>query len=61
MACRLNIDRLAALVQHGLGPGTFAACDDVFSNRRRTRVQVLGWARIESWLLLERLEADRFI
>jgi transposase len=58
---RLNINGLAALVPHALGLAPFAACVYVFSNRRRNRVKVLGWDRNGFWLLLKRLEEDRFI
>jgi len=58
---RLSINGLASLVQHGLGLDPFAACVYVFSNRRRNRVKVLGWDRNGFWLLLKRLEEDRFI
>jgi len=58
---RLNINGLSALVQHALGLDPFAACVYVFSNRRRNRVKVLGWDRNGFWLLLKRLEEDRFV
>ena len=58
---RLNINGLAVLVQQALGQDPFAACVYVFSNRRRNRVKVLGWDRNGFWLLLKRLEEDRFI
>ena len=58
---RLSINGLAALVQHGLGLDPFASCVYVFSNRQRNRVKVLGWERNGFWLLLKRLEEDRFI
>ncbi|MBK8766910.1 MAG: IS66 family insertion sequence element accessory protein TnpB [Burkholderiaceae bacterium] len=58
---RLSINGLAALVQHALGLDPFAPCVYVFSNRRRDRVKVLCWERNGFWLLLKRLERDRFI
>ncbi len=58
---RLNINGLATLVQQALGLDPFAASVYVFSNRRRDRVKILGWDRNGFWLLLKRLEEDRFI
>ena len=58
---RLNINGLALRVEQGLGLDPFAACVYVFSNRRRDRVKILGWDRNGFWLLLKRLEKDRFI
>ena len=58
---RLNINGLALLVDKALGLDPFAACVYVFSNRRRNRVKILGWDRNGFWLLLKRLEEDRFI
>jgi transposase len=57
----LNINGLALLVEQALGLDPFAACVYVFSNRRRNRVKLLGWDRNGFWLLLKRLEQDRFI
>lgn len=58
---RLNINGLAMLVEQSLGLDPFAACAYVFSNRRRNRVKILGWDRNGFWLLLKRLEQDRFV
>lgn len=58
---RLSINGLALLVEQALGLSPFAACVYVFSNRRRNRVKILGWDRNGFWLLLKRLEKDRFI
>ena len=58
---RLNINGLALLVEKALGLDPFAASVYVFSNRRRNRVKILGWDRNGFWLLLKRLEQDRFV
>jgi transposase len=58
---RLNVNGLALVVEKALGLDPFAACVYVFSNRRRNRVKILGWDRNGFWLLLKRLEQDRFI
>lgn len=58
---RLNINGLAGLVEKGLGLGPFARAVYVFGNRRRNRVKILGWDRNGFWLLLKRLEQDRFV
>jgi transposase len=58
---RLSINGLAALVEQALGLDPFAPALYVFSNRRRNRVKILGWDRNGFWLLLKRLEEDRFI
>ena len=58
---RMGINGLAILVEQSLGLSPFAAAEYVFSNRRRNRVKILGWERNGFWLLLKRLEQDRFI
>ena len=58
---RTGINGLAVLVEQALGLNPFAAALYVFSNRRRNRVKILGWDRNGFWLLLKRLEQDRFI
>jgi transposase len=58
---RKAINGLAALIEHELGGDPFAAAVYVFSNRRRDRIKILGWARNGFWLLHKRLEGERFI
>lgn len=58
---RKNINGLAALVEQTLGLDPFSAALYVFSNRRRDRVKILCWETNGFWLLLKRLEADRFV
>jgi transposase len=58
---RKNINGLAMLVEQELGLDPFAAVAYVFSNRRRNRVKILLWDRTGFWLLMKRLEADRFV
>lgn len=58
---RLNINGLAMLVEKTLGLNPFARCAYVFGNRRRNRVKILLWEGNGFWLLMKRLEQDRFI
>jgi transposase len=58
---RKSINGLAALVEQALGLDPFAAALYVFANRRRDRVKILCWETNGFWLLLKRLEADRFV
>lgn len=58
---RKSINGLALLVEKELGLDPFGAAAYVFSNRRRNRVKILLWDRTGFWLLLKRLEADRFV
>ena len=58
---RKSISGLAALVEQALGLDPFAAALYVFGNRRRNRVKILGWETNGFWLLLKRLEAERFV
>jgi transposase len=59
--CRMGINGLAVLVEQALGLDPFAAAVYVFSNRQRNRVKILAWDRNGFWLLVKRLEQDRFI
>lgn len=58
---RKSINGLSALVEQALGLDPFAAAVYVFSNRRRNRIKLLLWDRTGFWLLMKRLEADRFV
>jgi len=58
---RKNINGLALLVESQLGLDPFAPAVYVFSNRRRDRIKLLLWERNGFWLMMKRLEADRFV
>jgi transposase len=58
---RMGINGLSIVVEQALGLDPFAEAVYVFSNRRRNRVKILGWDRNGFWLLLKRLEQDRFV
>ena len=58
---RMGINGLAVLVEQALGMNPFASAVYVFSNRRRNRVKILAWDRTGFWLMLKRLEQDKFI
>ncbi|CAP64048.1 transposase, IS66 family (plasmid) [Cupriavidus taiwanensis LMG 19424] len=57
---RKNINGLALPVEQALGLDPFASAVFVFRNQRADRIKILGWDRNGFWLLLKRLEADRF-
>lgn len=57
---RKNINGLALLVEQALGLNPFEPALFVFSNRRRDRIKILLWERSGFWLMIKRLEADRF-
>jgi len=58
---RKHINGLLALVEQTLGLDPFAAALYVFGNRRGDRVRILLWQRNGFWLLVKRLEAERFV
>jgi transposase len=58
---RMGINGLSILVEQALGLNPFAAAVYVFCNRRRDRIKILAWDRNGFWLMLKKLEADRFI
>ena len=57
---RMSINGLAALVQHSLKRDPLTDGLFVFANRRRDRIKLLLWQRNGFWLLMKRLEQDRF-
>ena len=57
---RKAINGLSLLVEQALGLNPFAPSLFVFSNRRRDRIKILLWERTGFWLMIKRLEADRF-
>lgn len=57
---RKAINGLALLVEQSLGLNPFEPAIYVFSNRRRDRIKLLLWDRTGFWLMIKRLEADRF-
>ncbi|MGC8732938.1 MAG: IS66 family insertion sequence element accessory protein TnpB [Halothiobacillaceae bacterium] len=57
---RKAINGLALLVEQSLKLDPFGPAVFVFSNRRRDRIKILLWEKNGFWLLLKRLEADRF-
>jgi transposase len=58
---RVGLNGLAILVEQALGLDPFAKAVYVFRNRRCDRVKILAWDRNGFWLLMKRLEQDRFI
>jgi transposase len=58
---RKNITGLSALVEQALGRDPFAPAVYVFRNRRADRIKLLMWERNGFWLLMKRLEADKFV
>ncbi|CAG4896147.1 IS66 family insertion sequence element accessory protein TnpB [Paraburkholderia saeva] len=58
---RKSINGLAALVEQSMKLDPFARAVYAFSNQRRDRVKLLVWDRNGFWLLMKRLEQDRFV
>lgn len=58
---RVGLNGLSVLVEQALGMNPFEQALFVFRNKRRDRVKILGWQRNGFWLLMKRLEQDRFI
>jgi transposase len=58
---RMGINGLSILVEQAMALNPMAPALYVFGNRRRDRIKILGWDGNGFWMLLKRLEADRFI
>ncbi|KVC85091.1 IS66 family insertion sequence element accessory protein TnpB [Burkholderia ubonensis] len=58
---RVGINGLSILVEQAMRLNPMTSALFVFGNRRRDRIKILGWGGNGFWLLLKRLEADRFI
>ncbi|WGS55004.1 IS66 family insertion sequence element accessory protein TnpB (plasmid) [Paraburkholderia sp. D15] len=58
---RMGINGLSILVEQAMRLNPMTSALFVFGNRRRDRIKILGWGGNGFWLLLKRLEADRFI
>jgi transposase len=58
---RKSINGLAAIVEQSMKLDPFAKAVYVFSNQRRDRIKMLLWDRNGFWLLMKRLEQDRFV
>ncbi|GAB3629708.1 transposase [Pandoraea terrae] len=58
---RKSINGLATLVEQALGLDPFAPAVYAFSNRRHDRIKLLLYDRTGFWLLMKRLEEDRFV
>jgi len=58
---RMGINGLSILVEQAMHLNPMISALFVFGNRRRDRIKILGWGGNGFWLLLKRLEADRFV
>ena len=58
---RMGINGLSILVEQAMRLNPMTSALFVFGNRCRDRIKILGWGGNGFWLLLKRLEADRFI
>lgn len=57
---RKSINGLSVLVEQSMKLDPFARAVYAFTNRRRDRVKLLLYDRTGFWLMMKRLEADRF-
>jgi transposase len=57
---RCGMNSLSILVEQSMRLNPMDSSLYVFGNRRRDRIKILGWDGNGFWLLMKRLEADRF-
>ena len=57
---RIGINGLAILVEQSMHLNPFGRAVFAFCNRRRDRIRLLFYDRSGFWLMMKRLEADRF-
>ena len=57
---RMGINSLSILVEQAMRLNPMDAALYVFGNRRRDRIKILLWGGNGFWLILKRLEDDRF-
>jgi transposase len=57
---RGGLDRMLATIQHAMGCDPFSASAFVFCNRARTRLRIVLWDRSGFWMMMKRLEEERF-
>jgi transposase len=58
---RIGINGLAILVEQTMHLDPFGRAVFGFCNRRRDRIRLLFYDRSGFWLMMKRLEADRFV
>ena len=58
---RIGINGLAILVEQAMHLDPFGRAVFGFCNRRRDRIRLLFYDRSGFWLMMKRLEADRFV
>lgn len=58
---RIGINGLATLVEQSMQLDPFGRAVYAFCNRRRDRIKLLLYERSGFWMLMKRLEEDRFV
>jgi len=57
---RLGLNGLLGIIEHRMGKDPFARALFVFINRTRSRVRLVLWDRCGFWLMMKRLEEEKF-